>query len=103
MANAGGCWDNAKKIVEVDLNEKGTPLHAATVIGDTVGDPFKDTSAVSLNPIIKFTTLFGLLAMEIAIAPGFVKTAPFIGIFFLAIALIFVWRSFYAMRIPKKS
>ncbi len=103
MANAGGCWDNAKKVVEVDLQEKGTPLHAATVIGDTVGDPFKDTSSVSLNPIIKFTTLFGLLAMEIAIAPGFVKTAPYVGIFFLAVALIFVWRSFYAMRIPKKS
>ncbi len=103
MANTGGCWDNAKKIVEVDLNEKGTPLHAATVIGDTVGDPFKDTSAVSLNPIIKFTTLFGLLAMEIAISPTFVKTAPVVGVVFLIIALIFVRRSFYAMRIPKRS
>ena len=102
MANAGGCWDNAKKVVEVDLNEKGTPLHEATVIGDTVGDPFKDTSSVSLNPIIKFTTLFGLLAMEIAISPTFVKTAPIVGGFFLAVALVFVWRSFYAMRIPKK-
>jgi K(+)-stimulated pyrophosphate-energized sodium pump len=102
MANAGGCWDNAKKVVEVDLNEKGTPLHEATVIGDTVGDPFKDTSSVSLNPIIKFTTLFGLLAMQIAISPAFVKTAPLVGCFFLAVALVFVWRSFYAMRIPKK-
>ncbi len=103
MANAGGCWDNAKKFVEVDLNEKGTPLHNATVIGDTVGDPFKDTSSVSLNPIIKFTTLFGLLAMEIAIVPSFAKTAPYVGAFFLLVALVFVWRSFYAMRIPKKS
>ncbi len=103
MANAGGCWDNAKKVVEVDLNEKGTPLHAATVIGDTVGDPFKDTSSVSLNPIIKFTTLFGLLAMQIAISPSFVKTAPIVGIVFLATALFFVWRSFYAMRIPKRT
>src|SRR2546425_2350019 len=67
MANAGGAWDNAKKIVEVDLRQKGTPLHAATVVGDTVGDPFKDTSSVSLNPVIKFTTLFGLLAVEIAV------------------------------------
>lgn len=102
MANAGGCWDNAKKIVEVELKEKGTPLHAATVIGDTVGDPFKDTSSVALNPIIKFTTLFGLLAMEIAIFPSFVATAPYVGVALLVVALIFVWRSFYAMRIPKK-
>lgn len=102
MANAGGCWDNAKKLVEVDLKEKGTPLHAACVIGDTVGDPFKDTSSVALNPIIKFTTLFGLLAMEIAIVPSFVKTAPYIGVFFAIVALIFVWRSFYSMRIPDK-
>ncbi|MBI5217574.1 MAG: sodium-translocating pyrophosphatase [Bacteroidia bacterium] len=101
MANAGGCWDNAKKVVEVDLNEKGTPLHAATVVGDTVGDPFKDTSSVALNPIIKFTTLFGLLAMEIAISPGFRKAAPIVGIVFLIIALFFVWRSFYGMRIKK--
>jgi K(+)-stimulated pyrophosphate-energized sodium pump len=99
MANAGGCWDNAKKIVEVDLKEKGTFLHAATVIGDTVGDPFKDTSAVSLNPIIKFTTLFGLLAMEIAIVPSFVPIAPYIGGIFFVVALIFVHRSFYKMRI----
>ena len=100
MANAGGCWDNAKKIVEVDLEEKGTPLHDATVVGDTVGDPFKDTSSVAMNPIIKFTTLFGLLAMEIAIAPAFREHAKIAGFVFLIIALIFVIRSFYAMRIP---
>ncbi|HAA08197.1 MAG TPA: sodium-translocating pyrophosphatase, partial [Syntrophomonas sp.] len=99
MANAGGCWDNSKKVVEVDLQEKGTPLHDATVVGDTVGDPFKDTSSVSLNPIIKFTTLFGLLAMEIAIAESFRLIAPKVGIVFLIIALFFVWRSFYGMRI----
>jgi K(+)-stimulated pyrophosphate-energized sodium pump len=102
MANAGGAWDNAKKIVEVDLKEKGTPLHDATVIGDTVGDPFKDTSSVAMNPIIKFTTLFGLLAMEIAISQAFRAVAPYVGAVCLVIALIFVWRSFYAMRIPKK-
>ncbi|MBI5323805.1 MAG: sodium-translocating pyrophosphatase [Ignavibacteriae bacterium] len=102
MANAGGCWDNAKKIVEVDLKEKGTELHAATVIGDTVGDPFKDTSSVALNPIIKFTTLFGLLAMEIAIVPEFVSTAPYVGGVFFALALVFVYRSFFSMRIPPK-
>lgn len=102
MANAGGCWDNAKKIVEVDLAEKGTPLHEATVVGDTVGDPFKDTSSVAMNPIIKFTTLFGLLAMEIAISENFRNIAPFIGKIFLIIALIFVIRSFYSMRIPIK-
>lgn len=101
MANAGGCWDNAKKVVEVDLKAKGTPLHDATVVGDTVGDPFKDTSSVSLNPIIKFTTLFGLLAMEIAISESFRNAAPYVGIVFLAIALVFVWRSFYKMRIEK--
>lgn len=101
MANAGGCWDNAKKIVEVDLNQKGTPLHEATVVGDTVGDPFKDTSSVAMNPIIKFTTLFGLLAMEIAISESFKMYSPVIGWIFLGIALIFVLRSFYAMRIPK--
>ena len=99
MANAGGCWDNAKKIVETELKEKGTPLHDATVIGDTVGDPFKDTSSVAINPIIKFTTLFGLLAMEIAISEKFREVAPFIGFTFLAIALLFVYRSFYMMRI----
>lgn len=102
MANAGGCWDNAKKIVEVDLKEKGTPLHDATVIGDTVGDPFKDTSSVAMNPIIKFTTLFGLLAMEIAITPAFNKYSHVAGAVFFLIALVFVWRSFYAMRIPAK-
>jgi K(+)-stimulated pyrophosphate-energized sodium pump len=100
MANAGGCWDNAKKVVEVDLKEKGTPLHAAAVIGDTVGDPFKDTSSVALNPIIKFTTLFGILAMEIAIAPGMRDSAIGAGVVFLLIALTFVYRSFYSMRIP---
>jgi K(+)-stimulated pyrophosphate-energized sodium pump len=102
MANAGGCWDNAKKVVEVDLKQKGTPLHDATVIGDTVGDPFKDTSSVALNPIIKFTTLFGTLAMEIAISAKFQHIAPFVGIFFLLVALVFVWRSFYRMRISDK-
>ncbi len=100
MANAGGCWDNAKKIVEVDLAEKGTPLHDATVVGDTVGDPFKDTSSVAMNPIIKFTTLFGLLAMEIAIAPAFENIAPIAGAVLFIIAVIFVIRSFYGMRIP---
>jgi K(+)-stimulated pyrophosphate-energized sodium pump len=104
MANAGGAWDNAKKIVEVDLRQKGTPLHAATVVGDTVGDPFKDTSSVSLNPVIKFTTLFGLLAVEIAVEMK--KASPtsnlptIIGAVCVAVALVFVWRSFYAMRIP---
>lgn len=102
MANAGGCWDNAKKVVEVDLKQKGTELHDATVVGDTVGDPFKDTSSVALNPIIKFTTLFGLLAMEIAISESFKDVAPFVGIAFLACALVFVWRSFYKMRINVK-
>jgi K(+)-stimulated pyrophosphate-energized sodium pump len=101
MANAGGCWDNAKKVVEVDLQEKGTPLHDSTVVGDTVGDPFKDTSSVALNPIIKFTTLFGLLAMEIALSEGFRSIAPVVGTVFFLIALTFVWRSFYAMRIKK--
>lgn len=101
MANAGGCWDNAKKGVEVDLKQKGTPLHDATVVGDTVGDPFKDTSSVALNPIIKFTTLFGTLAMEIAISDKFSKVAPFVGVLFLLIALVFVWRSFYGMRISE--
>jgi K(+)-stimulated pyrophosphate-energized sodium pump len=100
MANAGGAWDNAKKIVEVDLRQKGTDLHAATVVGDTVGDPFKDTSSVAMNPIIKFTTLFGLLATEIAVAMTD-KTAKFaIGGVLFAIALVFVYRSFYGMRIP---
>jgi len=101
MANAGGAWDNAKKVVEIDLKAKGSPLHDATVIGDTVGDPFKDTSSVALNPIIKFTTLFGLLAMEIAISKDFRDIAPYFGLVFLAVALIFVWRSFYRMRIER--
>jgi len=99
MANAGGAWDNAKKVVEVDLKEKNTPLHDATIVGDTVGDPFKDTSSVALNPIIKFTTLFGLLAMEMAISESFRASAPYVGLVFFAIALYFVWRSFYKMRI----
>ena len=98
MANAGGAWDNAKKLVEVELKEKGTALHAATVVGDTVGDPFKDTSSVAMNPIIKFTTLFGLLAVEMAIelTRGLSST---LAVIFLAIAFVFVWRSFYRMRI----
>ncbi|MBQ1409346.1 MAG: sodium-translocating pyrophosphatase [Bacteroidales bacterium] len=99
MANAGGAWDNAKKVVEVDMKAKGTPLHDASVVGDTVGDPFKDTSSVALNPIIKFTTLFGVLAMEIAIADKFKAVAPWVGIVFILIALFFVYRSFYKMRI----
>jgi len=104
MANAGGAWDNAKKIVEVDLRQKGTDLHAATVVGDTVGDPFKDTSSVALNPVIKFTTLFGLLATEIAVTmPQEQRTLKIcIGAFFFAVALVFVYRSFYAMRIPEE-
>jgi K(+)-stimulated pyrophosphate-energized sodium pump len=101
MANAGGAWDNAKKIVEVDLRQKGTPLHAATVVGDTVGDPFKDTSSVAMNPIIKFTTLFGLLAAEIAVTMQSQTLKTSIGIIFFLIALVFVYRSFYAMRIPE--
>ncbi len=117
MANAGGAWDNAKKLVEVDLKEKNTPLHEATVVGDTVGDPFKDTSSVALNPIIKFSTLFGLLAVEIAVKIRHPVDAeghhladaakPFdytlvVGVVMLLIALVFVWRSFYSMRIPEK-
>ena len=98
MANAGGAWDNAKKVVEVDLKAKGTELHDASVVGDTVGDPFKDTSSVALNPIIKFTTLFGVLAMEIAISDNFRSIAPYFGIAFVLIALYFVYRSFYKMK-----
>ena len=102
MANAGGAWDNAKKIVEVELKAKGTPLHAATVVGDTVGDPFKDTSSVALNPVIKFTTLFGLLAVELAVKlthdAGAGVSHVLAGVFFL-ISIVFVWRSFYGMRI----
>jgi K(+)-stimulated pyrophosphate-energized sodium pump len=102
MANAGGAWDNAKKIVETELKEKGTPLHAATVVGDTVGDPFKDTSSVAMNPVIKFTTLFGLLAVELAVSltvasgPALSRT---LSVVFFFLSTVFVWRSFYAMRI----
>ncbi len=107
MANGGGAWDNAKKIVEVDMRAKGTPLHAATVVGDTVGDPFKDTSSVSMNPVIKFTTLFGLLAVEIAVemkkANPTSHTNYVIGGFLFLVALFFVHRSFYGMRIPEAS
>ena len=99
MANAGGCWDNAKKIVEVDLKQKNTPLHEASVVGDTVGDPFKDTSSVSMNPIIKFTTLFGLLATEIAVTMTNHGLKVGLAAVFFVIALIFVYRSFYGMRI----
>ncbi|MEA1896633.1 MAG: sodium-translocating pyrophosphatase, partial [Bacteroidota bacterium] len=99
MANAGGAWDNAKKVIEVDMQEKGTPLHEAAVVGDTVGDPYKDTSSVALNPIIKFSTLFGLLAMEISLTEQFRHIAPYFGLVFLSIALYFVYRSFYNMRI----
>jgi len=102
MANAGGAWDNAKKIVEVELKMKGTPLHAATVVGDTVGDPFKDTSSVAMNPIIKFTTLFGLLAVQLAVRlaaeQGTFLTHALAAVFF-ALSTVFVWRSFYGMRI----
>jgi K(+)-stimulated pyrophosphate-energized sodium pump len=102
MANAGGAWDNAKKIVEVELKEKGTALHAATVVGDTVGDPFKDTSSVAMNPVIKFTTLFGLLAVELAIELPRRTSLIMAGIFF-ALSVVFVWRSFYAMRITTEA
>ena len=102
MANAGAAWDNAKKIVETDLKEKGTALHAATVVGDTVGDPFKDTSSVAMNPVIKFTTLFGLLAVELAVSLT-ARQGPVLGrslgAVFLLISIVFVWRSFYRMRI----
>jgi K(+)-stimulated pyrophosphate-energized sodium pump len=102
MANAGGAWDNAKKIVEVDMNQKGTPLHDACVVGDTVGDPFKDTSSVAMNPIIKFTTLFGLLAVELAVSLS--ATNPLLthvlAVVFFLISVTFVWRSYYRMRIP---
>jgi K(+)-stimulated pyrophosphate-energized sodium pump len=102
MANAGGAWDNAKKVVETELKMKGTDLHAATVVGDTVGDPFKDTSSVAMNPIIKFTTLFGLLAVELAVkltADQGVTISWTLAIVFFAVAIYFVWRSFYGMRI----
>jgi K(+)-stimulated pyrophosphate-energized sodium pump len=105
MANAGGAWDNAKKIVEVELKMKGTPLHAATVVGDTVGDPFKDTSSVAMNPVIKFTTLFGLLAVSLAVRlqaeqGSFISHA--LAAVFFALSMVFVWRSFYGMRIGSK-
>jgi K(+)-stimulated pyrophosphate-energized sodium pump len=102
MANAGGAWDNAKKVVEVELKEKGSDLHAATIVGDTVGDPFKDTSSVSMNPVIKFTTLFGLLAVELAVTldPG---VAHILAAVFFLISTVFVWRSFYGMRITGSS
>ena len=113
MANAGGSWDNAKKLVEVDFKEKNTPVHAATVIGDTVGDPFKDTTSVALNPIIKFSTLFGLLAVEIAVkmrhsagtggVGGGLDITWIVGLVMLAVSFYFVWRSFYAMRIPQRA
>jgi K(+)-stimulated pyrophosphate-energized sodium pump len=102
MANAGGAWDNAKKIVEVDLRQKNTPLHEASVVGDTVGDPFKDTSSVAMNPVIKFTTLFGLLAVEIAVTMKDSGLKMAIAAVFFTIALIFVYRSFYCMRIPEE-
>jgi K(+)-stimulated pyrophosphate-energized sodium pump len=102
MANAGGAWDNAKKIVETELKEKGSPLHAATVVGDTVGDPFKDTASVAMNPVIKFTTLFGLLAVELGVSlsaeRGGGLTGVLAAVFFL-LSVVFVWRSFYGMRI----
>jgi K(+)-stimulated pyrophosphate-energized sodium pump len=102
MANAGGAWDNAKKIVEVELKAKGTELHAATVVGDTVGDPFKDTSSVAMNPVIKFTTLFGLLAVELAVqlaAEHGTGLTHALAAAFFAVSVVFVWRSFYSMRI----
>jgi K(+)-stimulated pyrophosphate-energized sodium pump len=102
MANAGGAWDNAKKIVEVELREKGTPLHDASVVGDTVGDPFKDTSSVALNPVIKFTTLFGLLAVELAIEMD-PRTSVIIGAILGLLSLVFIWRSFYRMQIATQT
>ena len=106
MANAGGAWDNAKKIVETELKMKGTPLHDATVVGDTVGDPFKDTSSVAMNPVIKFTTLFGLLAVELGVylsaTKGPAVSRVLAAVCFL-ISVVFVWRSFYRMRIESTS
>jgi K(+)-stimulated pyrophosphate-energized sodium pump len=104
MANAGGAWDNAKKVVEVDLKMKGTPLHDATVVGDTVGDPFKDTSSVAMNPVIKFTTLFGLLAVELAVSltarnNGDTTLTQILALVFFLVSVFFVWRSFHGMRI----
>jgi K(+)-stimulated pyrophosphate-energized sodium pump len=105
MANAGAAWDNAKKIVEVVMKQKGTPLHDATVIGDTVGDPFKDTSSVALNPVIKFTTLFGLLAVELAVTLSAEQgsgVTDILALAFFAVSFFFVYRSFYGMRIVKE-
>jgi K(+)-stimulated pyrophosphate-energized sodium pump len=101
MANAGGAWDNAKKLVEVEMHAKGTPLHDATVVGDTVGDPFKDTSSVALNPVIKFTTLFGLLAVELAVELNVTNRPLTLGlaVLFFLVSVVFIWRSFYGMRI----
>jgi K(+)-stimulated pyrophosphate-energized sodium pump len=106
MANAGGAWDNAKKIVEVELKQKGTDLHAATVVGDTVGDPFKDTSSVAMNPVIKFTTLFGLLAVELAVSMTAQRGGGLtlaLAAAFAAVSVYFVWRSFYGMRIGSRA
>jgi K(+)-stimulated pyrophosphate-energized sodium pump len=106
MANAGGAWDNAKKVVEVDMKAKGTDLHAAAVVGDTVGDPFKDTSSVAMNPVIKFTTLFGLLAVELAVSMARQQgsgVTHVLSLVFLLVSGFFVWRSFYGMRIPVES
>jgi len=105
MANAGGAWDNAKKIVEVDMKQKGTPLHDATVIGDTVGDPFKDTSSVAMNPVIKFTTLFGLLAVELAVtlSTNNPMLTHILAVVFFLVSVFFVHRSFYGMRIDTKA
>ena len=104
MANAGAAWDNAKKVVETQLRQKGTPLHDATVVGDTVGDPFKDTSSVAMNPVIKFTTLFGLLAVELAVSLSHdrAELGMALAVLFFVISATFVWRSFYAMRIQKE-
>jgi K(+)-stimulated pyrophosphate-energized sodium pump len=104
MANAGGAWDNAKKIVEVEMHQKGTPLHDATVIGDTVGDPFKDTSSVAMNPVIKFTTLFGLLAVELAVTLSKDNSTltHALSVAFFLVSVFFVHRSFYGMRIESK-
>jgi K(+)-stimulated pyrophosphate-energized sodium pump len=105
MANAGGAWDNAKKVVEVDMKQKGTPLHDATVIGDTVGDPFKDTSSVAMNPVIKFTTLFGLLAVELAVTLSASKPmlAHILAVAFFLVSVFFVHKSFYGMRIDTRA
>jgi K(+)-stimulated pyrophosphate-energized sodium pump len=101
MADAGGAWDNAKKIVETELKQKGTELHGACVVGDTVGDPFKDTSSVAMNPVIKFTTLFGLLAVELA--EGLASSRIYLSLIFFLVSVVFVYRSFYGMRIPSEN